>query len=444
MRISGKLVGLAVLLLCLIAALPVHAEETVFDPEDGVWTDEAGENVILPSGFFSGYLTVQRGHVIYRDANRREALGYPLEECAVYAKRVRTYEKGAVYQVRFDTAKTRDEKQCATGYYYTQIPEEADRPAAGRVLDGALIPEIRFHYGAETGAESRFNVVTASGIGYAAKPDTNLREGPGPDYSYVARLKKDTRVTITGFNTNNNVTWYYVYDEEGNRGFVRADLLTDRPSSAAPAEEPQPDPADPDAEAFPAEGENPEGEPGAEDGESAAEDGNPVSSKNPADAESGDSAQSPDDRENAASGEDPADVENPAGKEPPEEAVETAGTETATDEETAAPARVVRVALAWEKAGSEPVYGDRATLTAVLEGYDGVPCALQWQTSRDGTNWTDVPGAIAESLTVTMTEENSRDYWRVLVTADVPAREAGEPADDANALGATAEEADGG
>ncbi len=459
-RVLWKAAAVVVLLLC---ALPALAENLVLDVEDGVWIGGGGAAVSDQTGFVSGYMTILRGHVIYRDANRTDPLGYPLEECVVYAKRARAYEKGAVYQVQFDTAQTRDGSKCVTGYYYTQYPRTADAepPAAGaRILDGVAIPLIRFHYGAETGAESQFNVVTASGTAYIAKPGTNLREGPGANYNYVARLAKDTKVTITGFNINKNVTWYYVRDDEGNRGFVRADLLADLPSTVAAAPQPE------EEQAPPEEGENTEKAESAEDGENTenaedAEDGK--NTENEEDAEDGENTEkeeiaedgentekeenaedgeNTEKEENAEDGENTEHEENTENEEKAENAENTGDADNPEDAEnpaegeSAAPERHVRVSLSWEKSGDEPAFGDRAILSAQLEGYDGAAYALQWQTSRDGTAWTDVPGATMPSLILTMTEENYRDYWRVLVTAETP--EAGK---DAAPGGAEAPEA---
>ena len=74
----------------------------------------------------------------------------------------------------------------------------------------------------------------------------------------------------------------------------------------------------------------------------------------------------------------------------------------------------IDVYIAWKDEKKE--IGNEATLVAVLYGYDKVVYSLQWQNSKDDENWTDVSGATESRLTVTATEENAHDYWRVQVT----------------------------
>ena len=61
-------------------------------------------------------------------------------------------------------------------------------------------------------------------------------------------------------------------------------------------------------------------------------------------------------------------------------------------------------------------FGREATMVAVLYGYDNAIYTLQWQNSKDGENWTDIPGATESRWTVVVTEENYLDYWQIQVT----------------------------
>ena len=488
--------AIAAVFLYVLLTLSSLAEGLFFDPEDGVWI-ESGEKA--GEDRQSGYMTLLRGHVVYRDANRTDPIGYPTEESIVYATCVRTYEKGSVYQVRFDTQQTRNEEKCITGYYYTQYPRMEDKPEPStdvRILDGVMIPLIRFHYGAETGVESQYNVVTASGTAYIAKGGTNLREGPGGSYNYVARLAKDTKVTITGFNINSNVTWYYVYDSEGNRGFVRADLLTDLPSTVIPTPEPtetatiiagpeeavsndqlessgetteltdegnaiaslneegiqnpeteeevvSPENTTEGSSLIEVEGNNKDGkdtkdEEKQEDLEDEKDKIEQEDGKDPADGEvkedeeisedgeTGESEEKPEDNKSSAGEEEKENEEKPEKSDGPESMniPEVGNGLEDVDEkkidETETVQREVHVTLRWENTGKAPAFGDRAVLTAQLSGYENTAYTLQWQTSHDGQNWSDVTGATMPSLALTMTEENYLDFWRVLVTAEVP------------------------
>ena len=153
------------------------------------------------------------------------------------------------------------------------------------------------------------------------------------------------------------------------------------------------------------------------DGENAEDGENPEGGENVTDMENEEEAENPGDGE-STEGETAKDAENP---EDGEDGENTDGAENPAEGESAAPERHVRVSLSWEKSGDQPAFGDRAILSAQLEGYESAAYTLQWQTSRDGTAWTDVPGVTMPSLILTMTENNYRDYWRVLVTAEAPA-----------------------
>lgn len=80
------------------------------------------------------------------------------------------------------------------------------------------------------------------------------------------------------------------------------------------------------------------------------------------------------------------------------------------------PDRRIDIYVSYE--GEELDFGVEATLTAVPKGYEAVIYTLQWQTSKDDVTWEDIPGATEAQYTVTVTEENYMDYWRVLVIID--------------------------
>lgn len=62
--------------------------------------------------------------------------------------------------------------------------------------------------------------------------------------------------------------------------------------------------------------------------------------------------------------------------------------------------------------------GDNVTLYAVLKGYENTAYHIQWQVSKNNSNWKDISGANDEKYTVTITEENRADYYRVAVTVE--------------------------
>lgn len=66
--------------------------------------------------------------------------------------------------------------------------------------------------------------------------------------------------------------------------------------------------------------------------------------------------------------------------------------------------------------GSGALYfGDTISFYAVLNGYDNAVYTLQWQTSKDNENWTDVPGENELRMDLVVTEENYQNWWRVTV-----------------------------
>ena len=85
-----------------------------------------------------------------------------------------------------------------------------------------------------------------------------------------------------------------------------------------------------------------------------------------------------------------------------------------TIEDALDPNRTIDLYATWGE--GELTDGTEATMIAVLNGYDNVEYALQWQTSEDNVNWTDVPGATESRCTVVVTQDNYLDYWRVMVT----------------------------
>ncbi len=76
-----------------------------------------------------------------------------------------------------------------------------------------------------------------------------------------------------------------------------------------------------------------------------------------------------------------------------------------------------RVTITSSLAAGEPAYaGMEVTLTAHLEGFEGVNYTLQWQFSLDKENWEDMPGATGETYTYELSVETAAYNWRVVAT----------------------------
>lgn len=86
----------------------------------------------------------------------------------------------------------------------------------------------------------------------------------------------------------------------------------------------------------------------------------------------------------------------------------------ATLEDALAPDCSIDIYVSW--GDQEAAIGNTATMYAALHGYDNVVYYIQWQTSKDGSTWSDIDGAMGYSLPVTVTMDNYLDYWRVVVT----------------------------
>ena len=108
----------------------------------------------------------------------------------------------------------------------------------------------------------------------------------------------------------------------------------------------------------------------------------------------------------------PGEDEGPAEKEPVEE-----------PEAELNPDRSIEIHAEWD--GEALYFGAESTLVAELIGYENAVYTVQWQTSQDGENWTDVEGATELTYTMVVTEENWQDIWRLVVnvTGVIPEEE---------------------
>lgn len=77
--------------------------------------------------------------------------------------------------------------------------------------------------------------------------------------------------------------------------------------------------------------------------------------------------------------------------------------------------RVVRIYASWDQSKEYLDVGDEMTFTAVLEGYDGLSYQIQWQTSMNGSDWTDLSDANGLNYTLVLSEQNYDDFFRVVV-----------------------------
>jgi len=62
-----------------------------------------------------------------------------------------------------------------------------------------------------------------------------------------------------------------------------------------------------------------------------------------------------------------------------------------------------------------PVIGDTAHFTAILNGYENLEYTCQWQYSLDHEEWFDITGETGLSMDVVTNKENNYYYWRILL-----------------------------
>ena len=222
--------------------------------------------------------------------------------------------------------------------------------------------------------------------------DADVKKGENP---WVV-VEKGDKYVFTASEKNAELTYRVVVN-----GVVISDTYKLPKVEVKPEAE---DVTEPEEAEEPVEGEEPvESEASAEneepvEGEKPAEDEEAVESEEPAEGEE------PAEDEEVAEGEERAEDEEAAeGEKPAEEAPEA----------VLNPNREIRIHVEWE--GEELHFGDESTLIAELVGYDNAVYTLQWQTSKDSENWTNVEGATGLTYTMTVTEDNWQDLWRLNV-----------------------------
>ena len=105
----------------------------------------------------------------------------------------------------------------------------------------------------------------------------------------------------------------------------------------------------------------------------------------------------------------PAPTEAPSATEKPGEGVPV---QVQMDE--LYPNRKATLYMSWGSK-AKPAMGDRITLSARLEGYDGIEYSLRWQVNSGGGGWQDVPDAAGHTFSFILDEKNIDWLWRVAV-----------------------------
>lgn len=100
-------------------------------------------------------------------------------------------------------------------------------------------------------------------------------------------------------------------------------------------------------------------------------------------------------------------------EDPEDETTEEPSEEPVVDpEELLDPERSIEIHVEWD---GDLYFGDEVTLVAELHGYENTVYTVQWETSKDDVNWTEVEGATELTHMFVVTEENWQDFWRLTV-----------------------------
>ena len=78
------------------------------------------------------------------------------------------------------------------------------------------------------------------------------------------------------------------------------------------------------------------------------------------------------------------------------------------------PDRTIDIYYSWNN--QKPAIGGDVTFIAVLHGYENLEYSIQWQQSKNGSDWANVPGSNETRYTETITRDNYKDFWRVQVS----------------------------
>ena len=118
-------------------------------------------------------------------------------------------------------------------------------------------------------------------------------------------------------------------------------------------------------------------------------------------------------------------IEEVATEETTEEVATEATVEEVAEEEIPEDAQLVSVieetversvSIYASYSGNTVSYGDTIKLYAVLKGYENVSYEMQWQVSSDNSSWQNISGANGSSYSLTVTEDNADNYYRIAVT----------------------------
>lgn len=327
--------------------------------------------------YVAPYAYVPSGTSLFRDKARQEKLGQLLADTVMLVQRHSVYENGGVlYEAYFVTDQSLQDGGFEVAYFYsTNLPmlsqaqcESYLASGADYKVDGKPVLPASIQYYRESAGDPNESHVN--------KPDVNVRCKPDASSRRIAQLEKGENVQVKALVVTADGEWYHVVCN-GRDGYIRADLVTlvgsvprvTEDGQPIPEETPIPDPTEPPAS---------------------------------------DPTATPDPEAPTITVEEP--TEEPA-EEPTEEPAEEPTPEPVPQN--------ITVNATCDTSTLQ--LGSRITLTATLEGYDGLDYTCCWQyaaADRDGNIVGEWKDAQADTLThsYTLTEDNLLTAWRMCVT----------------------------
>ncbi len=373
--------------------------------------------------YISEYAFVPNGTVLYRDRERTEKLGELTADAVMLTYENTVYEEGILYEVYFDTEETYQTPICERAYFFRA--EALERPDQLQT-EALLLSELSYH---DVNAAKvflaalRYEPLPAPETSHINIDGAILYALPDAASEPIAVLSLNTLVNILGQATGASGESWLAVSVEDLSGYIPAEnvnVIGELPTQA-PTEAPTPEPTV---------------EPTLEPTEAPSlytvtyfdYDGNlliiaEVSSANPLAEESFDGIAAPELLGWSLCDETGAYLSDELftfGANP--EASMSLRARRATPVQQS-PERKVTVIAAHDTETLQ--LGSQITLTAILEGYEGLEYTCRWQYAPADSNgsiigeWQD--GETGEQYTYTLTADNLLTAWRVTVTAAEPA-----------------------
>jgi hypothetical protein len=185
--------------------------------------------------YVSPYAYIARNTVLFADENRKEKLGVVHDDTVMLAREVALHANGALYRVYFDTERTEQTDSCETAYLYSASLEFLDKPQYEMYLnsrsmhyvDGNPVPEAKVIYESaiDDNATAQIPEAEEDVLPHVNAKDVNLRAKPTRESESIAVLAEGESVEAIGRVINDAGEEWYAVIYNGEYGFIRADFV---------------------------------------------------------------------------------------------------------------------------------------------------------------------------------------------------------------------------